>query len=307
MSEIFYKDRESNEVKKEKIFPKFFLQALCRKGLFSRCFFLLILPLIATIPFFSKLYGEKQKSSKSRKKILPFIKKYNIDMSECTTPIDTFQSFNDFFIRKLKPHSRPIAKEEDIAIIPADGRYLVYSDVSKIDAFYVKNNKFNLYQLVQDQHLFHLYKQGSMVIARLALSDYHRFHFPCDCYPSQSKPINGTLYSVNPIVLKRYPNILTNNKRIHTQLQTQRFKNILFIEVGATFVGSIKQTFTPHILHKKGEEKGYFEFGGSSIILLFQPNSIIFEQDLIDTSAQNLETKAKFGTPMGTAPPLSSS
>lgn len=300
MLKIIYKDRESNELKEEQIFGKFFMAALYGKGILSKCLSFFVLPLITTIPLFSKLYGKKQKSSKSRVKILPFVKKFNIDTSEFIAPIDSFQSFNDFFIRKLKPQARPIAQEKNVATLPADGRYLVYSNVNAIDTFYVKNHKFNLCQLLQDEHLFNLYKRGSMVIARLSPSDYHRFHFPCDCCPSESKLMKGTLYSVNPIALKRYPNILCENKRMCTQLQTQRFKKILFIEVGATCVGSIKQTFTPQVLCKKGEEKGYFEFGGSSLILLFQPKSIIFEQDLVDTSAQGIETKAKFGTALGT-------
>ena len=299
MAEIIYKDRESGELKKEKVYGKFFLEAIYGNSLFSKLFSLLFLPLIANVPFFSKLYGKKQKSLKSRAKIRPFVETFGVDISESVTPIESFQSFNDFFIRKLKPQARPIAKGDDVAILPADGRYLVYPDVSTIEGFYVKDKKFDLRRLIQDEFLFEIYKRGSMMIARLCPTDYHRFHFPCECLTSKPKLINGPLYSVNPIALKRHINILNENKRMLTQLQTKQFGKILYIEVGATFVGAIKQTYTPQSLCKKGAEKGYFEFGGSCLIILFQPNSITFDQDLVDASLQYVETKAKFGTSLG--------
>jgi len=223
-------------------------------------------------------------------------------MSECLLPVKAFPSFHDFFIRKLKPEVRPIAKGESLAILPADGRYLVYSNINKIENFNVKGQKFDLLRLLQNSDLFERYKHGSMVIARLCPTDYHRFHFPCECLPSKSTMINGPLYSVNPIALKQRATILTENKRMLTQLKTHYFGTILYIEIGATFVGSIQQTYTPEVLCKKGEEKGYFEFGGSCIILLFEPKSILFDQDLIHTSRKQIETKAHFGSSLGKAP-----
>ena len=301
MLKVFYKDRETNRLEKEEVFGRFFIEALYGMNLFAKSLAFLVLPLIATIPYFSKLYGKRQRSSKSRAKILPFVKKFNINISECTTSIDSFQSFNDFFIRKIKPQARPFVQDKNVVALPADGRYLIYPNLHTINNFYVKNQKFDLRKLVRDEQLFNLYKRGSMAIARLSPSDCHRFYFPCDCYPSEPRLINGSLYSISPIALKRFPNIFVENKRVYTQLQTERFKKILFIEIGATCVGSIKQTFTPHTFCTKGKEKGYFEFGGSSLILLFQPNAILFEQDLIDTSLQGIETKAKLGTSLGIA------
>jgi len=140
-----------------------------------------------------------------------------------------------------------------------------------------------------------------MVISRLCPTDYHRFHFPCTCIPGKAKLINGPLFSVNPLALKKHIAILSENKRVLTPLETGLFGQALYIEVGATCVGSIKQTFTPSKPHEKGEEKGYFEFGGSCTILLFQPNTIQFDQDLIDASADYIETYAKMGTSLGRA------
>ncbi|MCB1080322.1 MAG: phosphatidylserine decarboxylase [Chlamydiia bacterium] len=299
MSEIVYRDRETGELKKEKVYGKFFLEAVYGTSLLSKLFSLVALPLISNIPFFSKLYGQRQKSLKSREKVRPFIENFHVDTREFADPPEAFQSFNDFFIRKLKPEARPLAPGDEVAVLPADGRYLVYPDISAVEGFYVKEKKFDLHRLIQDEFLFDLYKRGSMVIARLCPTDYHRFHFPCACLPSKAKLINGPLYSVNPIALREHISILNENKRMLTQLETQRFGKILYIEVGATFVGSIKQTYQPQTPQLKGGEKGYFEFGGSCLILLFQPNKIIFDQDLVDASLEFVETKAKFGSSLG--------
>ncbi len=299
MSEIAYRDRASGELKKEKVYGKFFLEALYGSGLLSRIFSLFILPFIAHLPTFSNSYGRKQKSKKSRTKIIPFIRDFHVDVSEFADPIESYHSFNDFFVRKLKPEARPIVSGEKVAVFPADGRHLVFSDISQVDGFYVKGSKFDLRRLLNDDALFDLFRRGAMVISRLCPTDYHRYHFPCACIPQKAKLMNGPLFSVNPIALKKHIAILNENKRVVTFLETKHFGQALYIEVGATCVGSIQQTFTPGKSYEKGEEKGYFEFGGSCTILLFQPNRIQFDQDLIDTSAQYIETYAKMGTSLG--------
>lgn len=299
MVEITYKDRKTGELKKEKVYGKFFLETLYGSSLLAELFSMLLLPIISSIPLFSNFYGRKQKSKKSRLKILPFIRDFKVDVSEFADSVESYGSFNDFFIRKLKPEARPIEKGEKVAVLPADGRYLVFQDVSQVEGFYVKGKKFDLRRLVDDEFVFELYKRGSMMIARLCPTDYHRFHFPCACIPGKSKLINGPLFSVNPIALRKHISILNENKRVLTLLDGGSFGQIAYIEVGATCVGSIKQTYQPSDLCAKGSEKGYFEFGGSCLILLFQPGKIQFEQDLIDASAEYTETYAKIGEPLG--------
>ena len=299
MGNIIYRDRATGELKKEKIYGKFFLEALYGSSLLSKLFSLFILPIIAHAPSFSFFYGKKQKNKKSRTKIIPFIRDFHVDVTEFLDPVESYYSFNDFFIRKLKPEARPIASGENIAVFPADGRHLVFPDISKVEGFYVKDSKFDMRRLLNDEFLFELYKKGSMVISRLCPTDYHRFHFPCACIPGKAKRINGPLFSVSPLALKKHIAILSENKRFLTSLETGLFGQALYIEVGATCVGSIQQTFTPNKPCKKGEEKGYFEFGGSCTILLFQPNTIQFDQDLIDASAQYIETYAKMGSCLG--------
>ncbi|MCB1085271.1 MAG: phosphatidylserine decarboxylase [Chlamydiia bacterium] len=299
MGEIVYRARDSGQIKKEKVYGKFFLETLYGTTLLSTLFSAVFLPLVAPLPFFSNVYGKWQKRKKSRLKILPFIKNFHVDVSEFADPIESFNSFNDFFIRKLKKEARPFPKEENIAIFPADGRHMVYPNLGEAEGFYIKRKKFDLRRLLQDNFLFEMYKDGGMVISRLCPTDYHRYHFPCAAVPGKSRLINGPLFSVNPLALRKHIHILSENKRVITPLETGLFGQVLFIEVGATCVGSIQQTYSPGKPYAKGDEKGYFEFGGSTTILLFQQSTIQFDEDLIASSKKYMETYAKMGDRLG--------
>jgi phosphatidylserine decarboxylase len=265
---------------------------------------LLGIPLLHTLiknPFFSSFYGYLQKMSSSRKKIHPFIKAFQVDPTEFLDPVDSFKSFNDFFIRKLKREVRPIFGGEKAAILPADGRYRVFPHLETCEGFIVKGEKFNLVEFLEDENLAKTYSKGSMVMARLCPMDYHRFHFPCDSIPLKAKLINGWLYSVNPIALKKDIHIFSKNKRAIVELNTTHFGKVLFIEVGATNVGSIHNTYKPFSLHHKGDELGYFSFGASSLILLFEEGTIQFDNDLIRASENNKEIKGLMGQSLGVA------
>jgi phosphatidylserine decarboxylase len=299
MTEIIYWDRKTKREEKEKVYGQFFLELLYGDGLLARCFSFFLLPLFSRIPILSKWYGAFQDSSLSKCKVKPFIASYDVDSSEFLDSVDSYPSFNAFFIRKLKPSSRPILEGSHVAVLPADARYLVFPNIDQADGFWIKGKKFSLEALLQNHELANRYAQGSMVIARLCPVDYHRFHFPFECIPGEVKRINGPLFSVNPIALKRNIEILSENKRTITELQTKEFGRVLYIEVGATYVGSIHQTFTPGKSCAKGEEKGYFAFGGSCLILLFEPNRIVFDQDLLANSAKTIEVRGFFGQSLG--------
>lgn len=301
MKEILFLDRATKKITREKVYGESYLKALYGDSFSSQFFHRFLLPCFAKCSFSSKLYGLIQKSSFSKSKVKPFLKKFEMDSSEFLDEVDSYQSFNDFFIRKLKPESRPIATGRDVAILPADARYLVYPNIEKTDGFLVKGKKFCLESFLRSKELAARYLKGSMVIARLCPTDYHRFHFPFHCIPSEPQKIKGYLYSVNPIALKKNIDIFSENKREITSLRTQLFGEVLFIEVGATHVGSIHQTFTPLEPYAKGDEKGYFSFGGSSLVLLFEPGTIQFDQDLIDASNEKIETKALMGQTLGRA------
>src|ERR1700722_5394677 len=230
MEEIIFLDRMTGKEEKEKVYGQFFLEMMYGDGWVSRFFSLFLLPIVARVSLLSKLYGLFQKSTMSRFKVKPFVRAYKIDASEFALPVDAFHSFNDFFIRHLKPECRPISPGNDRAILPADARYLVFPNIEQSDGFWVKGKKFSLQELLQDSQLAALYAKGSMVIARLCPVDYHRFHFPCDCIPSHPRLINGPLFSVNPIALKRSIAILSENKRMITSLKTRDFGIVQYIE-----------------------------------------------------------------------------
>lgn len=295
--EIAYIDRKTGQRCIEKVYGHKALSLLYGDGIFKGLFSAAILPLLARIPFFSQFFGYLQKRPASAKKVAPFIEAYGIDASEFVE--QNFPSFNDFFIRKLKAETRPIVKDSKILAMPADGRYFVYPT---FDQFVVKGKEFSLIHFLCDNAAAHRYRDGSMAIIRLCPIDYHRFHFPCDGLPSKARLINGPLFSVNPLALRKRMAILAENKRMVTEIETEQFGTLLYIEIGATSVGSIHQTYTPDQPVRKGEEKGYFEFGGSCIVLLFEKDRILFDEDLVRNTERGLETRANYGESMGRAP-----
>ncbi len=251
--------------------------------------------------WFSKWYGRKMNKRVSAQRILPFITAYNIDVDEfAKSPFD-YKNFNEFFYRALKPEARPIAPEEGVAVLPADGRHLAFPNVDTADGFYVKGMKFSLAELLGDAALAADFAGGAMLISRLCPVDYHRFHFPVAGVPGEPKLINGWLYSVSPIALRRNIRYMVENKRMLTLIQSPAFGPVAMLEVGATNVGSIQQSHIPGRAAAKGAEKGLFAFGGSCVITLFQRDRIRFVPDLVEQSGQCIETYARMGDRLGTA------
>jgi phosphatidylserine decarboxylase len=232
-------------------------------------------------------------SSLSRYFIPSFVKKYNINMSDYKTPIDKYKTFNEFFCRELKSEARPIDTSPNTIISPADGKILAVTNISESTKFFVKDSPFLLSEFLQDDSLASQYLNGTLIIIRLSPWNYHRFHFPLDCTPSTPFVIKKKLESVNPIAYKSGLQPLLLNTRHIITLSTDMCKNVLMIPVGALFVGSIKETYTPFKNFKKGDEAGYFALGGSSIVLLFEKN-IIKLTDSISIQERNI----KMGEPI---------
>lgn len=295
MSKIFFIDRKSGEKCQEKVYGGWALRLLYGNHLFSKILSLFLLPWITQISLFSKFYGWFQSKSFTKLKVLPFIRAYKIDATEFLKKPQEFTSFNDFFTRKLKKEARPFEKN---AILFTDARYYFYPDLSNMKNFIVKGKEFSLSEFLRDEKLAEKYEHGSMVIARLCPADYHRYHFPFDCKTGKERKINGALFSVNPRALKKKIGILWENKRILTSLKSPEYGDVIFAEVGATYVGTIHQTYSGKE-HKKGDEKGYFSFGGSCIILLFEPHKIRFDEDLLEASEKNIEMRGLLGQSMG--------
>jgi phosphatidylserine decarboxylase len=258
-------------------------------------------------PAFSRFYGWLMDSSRSAGKIAPFIKKFGVDAGEFAQPPESFSSFNEFFFRRLKPEARPVDPDSDAAVFPADGRHLGFADVSTVGQVFVKNQRFDLAALLGDPSLAAEYARGSLVLSRLCPVDYHRFHFPVCGVPSPPRLIPGPLFSVSPVALRQRLSYLWENQRCVTELRTVQFGRAILIEIGATNVGSIVQTFRPGRPVAKGDEKGFFRFGGSSIITVFEPGRVRLADDLLEQSSQGRELYARVGDFMGareTAPPV---
>lgn len=292
--EIYVVNRETGKKFQEKVFGG---DAL--KTLYGSFFGKLAAHFISRVPLVSYLYGFWQNLSLTKKNIVPFIETYHVDTSEFRLSVNEFRSFNDFFIRKLKPECRPIDPDKNTAVMPADGRYRFFQNIGEVDGFIVKGEKFNLAQLLGNKELSQRYTNGTMVMARLCPVDYHRFHFPVNCVAGLSRLINGYLYSVNPIAVKQNIDIFCQNKRMITELDSPEFGKVLFIDIGATNVGTINQTYEANFPYNKGDEKGYFSFGASALILLFEPGKIRLDPDL--TKQSEFEILCKMGTRIGFA------
>jgi phosphatidylserine decarboxylase len=250
---------------------------------------------------FSAWYGWRMNQPASVNKVLPFVVDYDLDAEEFAKPATAYRTFNEFFYRKLRAGARPIEEGDDVAVFPADGRHLAYQNVDTADGFYAKGKKFTLTELLGSEELGREFVGGSMLISRLCPVDYHRFHFPVAGIPDESRLIGGWLYSVSPLALQVRPSYLVENKRMVTLLNTERFGRVAILEVGATMVGAILQTYSPGRPVAKGLEKGFFAFGGSCVITVFGAGRMRFDHDLTTHTAEHREVYARMGERLGVA------
>jgi phosphatidylserine decarboxylase len=244
--------------------------------------------------WFSRWYGWRMDRPASAAKIAPFIKQFGLDTSEFADPPESFESFNAFFFRKLKADARPVDADPSVAVFPADGRHLALPVIDEADNFYIKGQRLDLRSFLADDGLYREFSGGALLISRLCPVDYHRYHFPVSGEAEAPVLLNGPLYSVSPLALRRRLAILWENKRSRTVIESPVFGKVLVMEIGATCVGSMRATYRPGPV-AKGQEKGYFTFGGSCVVTLFQPGRIRFREDLLAHSAESRETYARMG------------
>lgn len=246
-----------------------------------------------TRPWISKIYGKYNDSKFSRRKISPFVKKYEIELSDYEKK--EYQSFNDFFTRKILPNKRKFSKKETDFIAPADSRIMVYP-VSENLLFPVKNSNYSVASILKDSTLAEKYKGGTCIVFRLCVDDYHRYCFFDSGVLSSTYSIPGRFHTVSPIVYDFY-RVFQENSRQVSVLETDHFGTVAQVEVGALMVGKIVnheiQTF------QRGEEKGYFEFGGSTIVLFLEPNQVEIDPCILEYTKQGIEVKVKLGTILG--------
>lgn len=246
----------------------------------------------------SAFYGKYVKSRKSASQIPKYIKQYNINVSEVKRPIDSFQSLNDFFIRELKPEARPVDPEPGHLISPADSRLLVF-DLARKSDLPVKGYWYSLKEFLKEETLTDEYADGWCFIYRLSPSDYHRYCYIDSGYQEKVERIPGVLHSVNPIALSAVKSLLSKNYRELVILHTDNFDKVLHLEIGALLVGKIVQHCNAGCHFKRGEEKGWFEFGGSTIVQLFKKDAIKPDNDILEHSADHIETLVKMGERVG--------
>lgn len=254
---------------------------------------------IITKRSFSKLAGKWAKSKLSKPAISKFIKNYNIDMDESQQPIGSFATLNDFFIRKLKPGARPLSSDPSAIISPADGNVLAVQNIGKNSLFPIKNLSFSTEKILQNKNLAELFEGGTAVIIRIAPWDYHRAHFPLSGIPGKPQPIKGQYQSVSPTVFKAGIQPMEINERHIIKFQSDKASTVAIVLVGALFVGALVETYNPGIHYKQGDELGYFEYGGSTVVLFFQKNTVTINPEIIAASKQGKETPVKMGQVIG--------
>ena len=290
---IHYYNRYTRQIEQEKILGERGLRWVYGSALGR-----LSLHLLLKRAFFSQLIGALKSTRRSARSLPTFVQEYGINTAEMAQPLESFKSFNDFFIRKLKPDARPTAPGDLIAL-PADGRHSAWQDAAQIRHVFVKGQSFDLPALLGSAELAARYEHGGVLLSRLCPVDYHRFHFPADGVPGAPLRIPGPLASVSPYCLRRQLAWLWTNKRELTLLQTQHIGQVAILAVGATGVGAMHYTFQPGHPVQKGEEMGYFSFGGSTIICFFEPGRIRFAADLLEQTSLGRELYARQGDVLG--------
>lgn len=246
----------------------------------------------------SDMMGRHYDSPRSKKSIQSLIAIPGCNAAEAEKEIAEYQSFNEFFTRHLKPGARPYPADESVFVSPGDGRLLVYPSLQANDPIPVKGAKRTLADLCCGN-----LPDGEYAVAvlRLAPVDYHRYHYPCACEQKEMPlRVPGKYHSVNPIALKKRPDLYVENTRCITKLESDRFGAVRFLEIGAFGVGSIVETGGTGT-HAKMDEKGYFKFGGSTVVLIMEKAKFQFDDDLLRNSAEGWETLIKCGESIGFA------
>ena len=255
---------------------------------------LLLKPL--TAPAISKCAGKLLSTSLSRVLIRPFIRKYGIDMSQYEEA--EYGSYNDFFSRKIRPEMRPVDSDPRHLISPCDCKLTVFP-VTPDCRFTVKHTEYTVASLLKNPEVAASYQNGWVLIFRLCVDDYHRYCYAVDGEKGDNIHIPGVLHTVNPLANDYFP-IYKENTREYTVIHNEVFGDVVTIEVGALMVGKIVNHHrNASVL--RGQEKGYFQFGGSTIVMLLKENTACIDRDILENSADGIETVVRFGEKIGSA------
>ena len=288
MAEIWYADRDGNRKKgttgQDRLLEFLYGHRLTR---------MLLRPLVS--PVVSRLGGAFLDSGISRIFVDFFVKNNGIDLSLYEK--QTFSSYNEFFTRKIRPELRPIDPDERVLISPSDGKVSVYP-IRENGRFLIKHTRYTAKQLLGDRALAKRYQGGWLYVIRLTVDDYHRYCYPADGVKSAQRKLPGVLHTVNPAANDCYP-IYKMNSREYCLLKTKQFGTLVLMEVGALMVGRICNNDPGRQEVTRGAEKGRFEFGGSTIIVMTQPGIVEPDRELLNNTKNGLETLVKQGESLG--------
>lgn len=253
----------------------------------------------------SKAYGVLQSLPISKQKIAPFIKEFNIDLNDFVpapgrSANDPYGSFNEFFIRKFVPGKRTFVTEKEIMPAFSEARYFAFESMNDEQTVPVKGRYLSSKALLENARWQDVFKEGPLLLARLCPVDYHRFHYPDNGKVLDYYRVKGKLHSVNPIAIKEFADIFASNERRVTIIETENFGKLAYIEVGAICVGKIVQSGSLEEF-KRGDEKGYFLFGGSTVIVLGEKGKWTPEADMLEFTQKGIETYVHLGEPVARA------
>lgn len=294
---LTYYDRKEGKLKTEQVYASGFLywSYNTRTGQWAT-------DMIVRRRYISKLYGWLHRRSWSRWKIKSFVQKADVNLDELVRPVKDFASFNEFFIREIDLSKRSINTDSNVCLAPVDGKVLAYPIVKQGMTFSIKRSTFNLRQFLRNDGLAEQFEDGSMVISRLCLADYHHFHFPDSGIPHKTTSIPGNYHAGGPYSLHKLVPFYSENHRSMTLFDSDHFGQMIIIEIGALTVGSIQQRFHPEVYVNRDSRKGYFELGGSTVVLLFQKGMIELDQDICTNTQKEIETYVHFGDSVGRNP-----
>lgn len=287
-------DRSRNEWFSEKVLGGKLIAAAYENPLFAY-----VREKILTRATISRLYGKWMDLGLSARSIPGFIRDFSIPMREFEN-ID-YPTFNDFFIRKFVPGARSFPDGSNKMGAFAEGRYFVFDSISGEFDLPIKGATIRLKDLLADDEEAKRFEGGTLFLARLCPVDYHRFHFPDNGKTLKEWTCSGPLESVHPIAISKKGDLLFTNERSVSILETQNFGRLAYIEVGALFVGRIQQTHSKSEPFKRGSEKGYFQFGGSTVILIAEKGKLHASADLLTRTREGFESLVRLGEEIGTS------
>ena len=243
----------------------------------------------------SKLSGRLMDTGLSKVLIKPFVKSSGIDTSEYD--LSQVKSFNTFFYRPVLPGMRPVCEDPDTFIAPCDG-LLTAIPIKDDTVLHVKQSEFSVSGLLRSRKLAEKYKDGMCLVFRLCVDNYHRYAYAESGVKSRNRFIEGVLHTVRPVALEERP-VFTENCREYCLIKTEKFGTLVQMEVGAMLVGKISNDNMGEGPVKRGAEKGHFEYGGSTIIVLLRRGTAEIREDILQASKEGIETPVKLGEAIG--------